>query len=116
MGLILRIDQTEEIMNKEQIEKIIESLTKSGYTPECKTVTNNEISLKYGDCEFELNTKNRQLVVKTYIFLDYYTLFGQDDVDYINSISDTWQIYKHCICFEFKPKAEKELEEAIFML
>lgn len=41
-------------MNTEQIEKVIESIAKSGYTPERKTHIDKHISLDYGSCKFTL--------------------------------------------------------------
>ena len=71
-------------MDKEQIEKVIENITKSGYTPERKTHIDKHISLDYGRCKFTLNFKGNQLVVGdtvevykkvTYLFGTY---FGTD--------------------------------------
>lgn len=50
-------------MNTEQIEKVIESIAKSGYTPERKTHIDKHISLDYGRCKFTLNHKGDQLIV-----------------------------------------------------
>ena len=50
-------------MNTEQIEKVIESIAKSGYTPERKTHIDKHISLDYGRCKFTLNHKGDQLSV-----------------------------------------------------
>ena len=50
-------------MNTEQIEKVIESIAKSGYTPKRKTHIDKHISLDYGRCKFTLNYKGDQLIV-----------------------------------------------------
>ena len=101
-------------MDKEQIEKVIENITKSGYTPERKTHIDKHISLDYGRCKFTLNFKGNQLVVGVTIQISHYTAFDQGDVDYLNSITDDWFIYEQCINFSFKPKTEKELEEVMW--
>lgn len=101
-------------MNIEQIEKVIESIAKSGYTPERKTHTDKHISLDYGSCKFTLNFKGGQLVVGVVIQINHCTAFDQGDVDYLNSITDDWYIYGQCINFSFKPKTEKELEEVMW--
>lgn len=100
-------------MNTEQIEKVIENIAKSGYTPERKTHIDKHISLDYGSCKFTLNFKGDQLVVGVKIEIRCRTGFEQSDVDYLNSFTDDWYIYEQCINFEFKPKTEKELEEVM---
>lgn len=84
-------------MNTEQIEKVIESIAKSGYTPERKTHIDKHISLDYGSCKFTLNFKGNQLVVGVTIQISHYTAFDQGDVDYLNSITDDWFICKHAL-------------------
>lgn len=101
-------------MNTEQIGKVIESIAKSGYTPERKTHIDKHISLDYGSCKFTLNFKGNQLIVGVTIQINHYTAFDQGDVDYLNSITDDWFIYEQCINFSFKPKTEKELEEVMW--
>ena len=101
-------------MDKEQIEKAIENIIKSGYTPKRKNHTDKHISLDYGFCKFTLNFKGSQLVVGVTIQISCYTAFDQGDVDYLNSITDDWFIYEQCINFSFKPKTEKELEEVMW--
>lgn len=101
-------------MNKEQIEKVIESIAKSGHIPEQKTHTDKHASLDYGRCRFTLNFKGDQLIVGVTIQISRYTAFDQGDVDYLNSITDDWFIYEQCIHFSFKPKTEKELEEVMW--
>lgn len=104
----------EHIMDKEQIEKVIKSIAKSGHIPKCKTHIDKHISLDYGCCKFTLNFKDSQLVVGVVIQIGRYTAFDQGDVDYLNSITDDWFIYEQCINFSFKPKTEKELEEVMW--
>ena len=104
----------EHIMDREQIEKVIENITKSGYIPERKTYMDKTISLTYSHCKFTFNLKEDQLVVRVKIQIEYRTGFEQCDVDYLNSITDDWFIYEQCINFSFKPKTEKELEEVMW--
>ena len=49
-------------MNKEQIEKIIENLSKQGYHLVNKTIKDDLIKLDFGDCKFTFNftPKNEQ--------------------------------------------------------
>ena len=104
----------EHIMDREQIEKVIEAVAKNGYTPERKIYTDKTISLYYSYCKFTFNLKGDQLVVRVKIQLKDHTGFEQCDVDYLNSFTDDWYIYEQCINFEFKPKTEKELEEVMW--
>lgn len=67
-------------MNTEQIEKVIESIAKSGYTPERKTHIDKHISLDYGCCKFTLNYKGDQLIVGVTIQINHYTTFDQGDL------------------------------------
>ena len=101
------------MINKEQIERVIENITESGYTPESKTYADKYILLNYNHCTFTLNFKGDQLVVGVNIQIGYSTGFDQGDVDYLNSITDDWYIYEMCIKFAFKPKTEEELEEVM---
>lgn len=100
-------------MDKEQVEKVIESITKSGHISERKTYIDKHVSLDYGHCKFTLNFKGDQLLVGVVIQISRYTAFDQGDVDYLNSVTDDWFIYEQCINFSFKPKTEKELEEVM---
>lgn len=101
------------MIDKEQIESVIEDMLSRGYTPDSKTVKDNRISLQYGGCEFTLNIENNQLVVDAYISIDYHTLFDQEDVDWLNSVTNHWKIYKNSLTFSFTPNDEKELETTL---
>lgn len=51
------------MIDKEQIEKVIENIVKSGYVSERKTHIDKHVSLDYGHCKFTLNFKGSQLIV-----------------------------------------------------
>ena len=40
----------------------------------------------------------------------------QENVDYLNSITSYWSIYKHWIEFYYKPKNVEELEATLYQL
>lgn len=100
-------------MNKEQIEKIIENLTKEGYHLANKTVEDDLIKLDFGDYKFTFNFKNKPLLIESVMPLDYRVTFDQDNVNFLNSITDYWEIYKHWITFNFTPKNEQDLEATL---
>lgn len=95
-------------MNIEKIENVINNIS-TGYEP-TKEITNNGISIKYNCCYFDMFLNNEQLEVNAYITMDYDTYFNQESVNYLNSITSNWNIYKNELKFKFKPKDEKELE------
>ena len=103
-------------MNKEQIENIIESLNKKGHHLVNKTINENSIVLEYGDCRFTLNLNNSPISIEAVLRLDYGVTFDQENVDFLNSITNYWSIYKHWIAFNFKPKNEKNLEDTLYDL
>lgn len=100
-------------MNKEQIEEIIKNIAESGHVLENKTITDTSVSLIYYNCNFSLNLKGTELVVEVNIAFGYHTLFYQEDVDWLNSITDDWDIYNHCISFSFTPKDNEELKKIL---
>lgn len=100
-------------MNKETVEKIISNLSEQGYNLERKEIKENAIHLDYGDCMFYLNFENTGLIIKAVLKLDYRLTFDQENVNYLNSITSYWSIYKHWIEFNYKPNNEEELENTL---
>lgn len=100
-------------MNKEQIEKIIENLSKEGYHLANKTIKDDLIKFDFGNCKFTFNFKNEPLLIQSVMPLEYGTTFDQENVNFLNSITDYWEIYKHWITFNFIPKNEQELEATL---
>ena len=100
-------------MNKEMVEKIISNLSEQGYNIERKEIKENSIHLDYGDCMFYFNFENTGLIIKSVLKLDYRSTFDQENVNYLNSITSYWSIYKHWIEFNYKPKNEEELENTL---
>lgn len=47
------------------------------------------------------------------ISIGYHTTFNQNDVDWLNSITDYWKMYKHCISFSSTVENEQELEKLL---
>lgn len=103
-------------MKPEQIEKIIENLDEQGYHLVNKTINENSIVLEYGDCRFTLNFNRSPMSIDAVLRLDYRVTFDQENVDFLNSITNYWSIYKHWIVFNFKPKNEKDLEDTLYNL
>lgn len=101
-------------MKPEQIEKIIENLDEQGYHLANKTINENSIVLEYGDCRFTLNFNRSPMSIDAVLRLDYRVTFAQENVDFLNSITNYWSIYKHWIAFNFKQKNEKDLEDTLY--
>lgn len=72
--------------------------------------------LEYGDCRFTLNFNRNPMSIDAVLRLDYRVTFDQENVDFLNSITNYWSIYKHWIAFNFKPKNEKNLENTLYDL
>lgn len=101
-------------MTKEQIEDIIKDLENHGYKVQYKTYTGNSVSFccneqVYAIIEYEC----AKPVVGIGIRLEVYSTFNQKDVDWLNSITNRWEIYKHCISFASTVENEEELEKLL---
>lgn len=103
-------------MNKETIETIIANLAEKGYNIERKEIGASPIYVDYGDCMFYFEFGNAGLNVRAVLKLDYKLTFDQKNVDYLNSITSYWSIYKHWIEFYYKPKNVEELEATLYQL
>lgn len=100
-------------MNKEQIENIIQDLEKREYEVVFKTYTGNSVSFYCNKHAFTIDYNSAKPVVGVGICLDVYSTFNQKDVDWLNSITDRWEIYKYCISFSSTVESEEELEELL---
>ena len=96
-------------MNKEQVEDIIKSLEEREYEVVLKTYTGNSVSFYCNNHAFTIDYNSAKTVVGVGIRLDVYSTFNQKDVDWLNSITDRWEIYKYCITFSFVAESKQEL-------
>lgn len=88
-------------MNKEQIENVIKNLEKREYEVRFKTYEDNIVSFYCNKHAFTIDYNGAKPVVGVGICLGVYSTFNQKDVDWLNSITDRWEIYKYCISFSF---------------
>lgn len=100
-------------MNKEQIEDIIKDLEKREYEVVLKTYISNSVSFYCNKHAFTIDYNGAKPVVGVGIRLGIYSTFNQKDVDWLNSITDRWEIYKYCISFSFVAESKQELEELL---
>ena len=100
-------------MNKEQVEDIIKSLENHGYDVRFKTYTDNSVSFHCNEHIFTIDYNSTRPVVGVGICLGVYSTFNQKDVDWLNSITGYWEIYKNCVCFSFTAKSGQELENTL---
>lgn len=100
-------------MNKEQIEDIIRNLEKREYDVVLKTYTGNSVSFYCNNHAFTIYYNSVKTIVGVGIRLGVWSVFNQKDVNWINSITDSWEIYKHCITFSFIAKSKQELENVL---
>ena len=100
-------------MNKEQIEDVIKDLEKREYEVVLKTYTGNSVSFYCNNHAFTIDYNDAKPVVGVGICLDVYSIFNQKDVDWLNSITDRWEIYKYCISFSSTVESEEELEKLL---
>ena len=100
-------------MNKEQIENVIKGLEKRKYEVVFKTYTGNSVSFYCNNHAFTIDYNGAKPVVGVGICLDVYSTFNQNDVDWLNSITDHWEMYKYCISFSSTVESEEELEKLL---
>lgn len=100
-------------MNKEQIENVIKDLEKREYEVRFKTYEDNIVGFYCDEHAFTIDYNSTKTVVGVGIRLDVYSTFNQKDVDWLNSITDRWEIYKYCITFSSTVENEQELEELL---
>ena len=100
-------------MNKEQIEDIIKSLENRGYEVRFKTYEDNIVSFYCNEHAFTIDYNSAKPVVGVGIYLDVYSTFNQKDVDWLNSITDRWEMYKYRISFSSTVESEEELENVL---
>lgn len=100
-------------MNKEQIEDIIKDLEKRKYKVVLKTYTGNSVSFYCNEHAFTIDYNSAKPVVGVGIRLGVYSTFNQKAVDWLNSITDRWEIYKYCISFSFVAESKQELENVL---
>ena len=101
-------------MNKEQIENVIKDLEKRGHKVNYKTSTNDSMSFCCNEHVFVvIDYEGIRPVVGVGIHLGIYSTFNQHSVDWLNSITDHWKIYKHCISFSSVVESEEELEKLL---
>jgi hypothetical protein len=100
-------------MNKEQIENVIKDLEKRKYEVVLKTYTGNSVSFYCNNHAFTIDYNSAKPVVGVGICLDVYSTFNQNDVDWLNSITDRWEIYKYRISFSSIVESKEELEKLL---
>ena len=80
-------------MNKEQIEDIIKDLEKREYEVRFKTYEDNIVGFYCNEHAFTIDYNSAKPVVGVGIRLGVYSTFNQKDVDWLNSITDRWEIF-----------------------
>lgn len=100
-------------MNKEQIENVIKNLEKREYEVRFKTYEDNIVSFYCNGHAFTIDYNGAKFVVGVGIRLGVYSTFNQKAVDWLNSITDRWEIYKYCISFSSTVESEEELEKLL---
>ena len=100
-------------MTKEQIEDIIKCLENRGYEVRFKTYTDNSVSFHCNEHIFTIDCEGAKPVVGVGICLGVYSTFNQKDVDWLNSITDHWEMYKYCIDFSFVAESKQKLEDVL---
>lgn len=100
-------------MDKEQVEDVIKDLENHGYDVVLKTYTDNIVSFYCNKHAFTIDYNSAKPVVGVGICLDVYSTFNQQDVDWLNSITDSWEMYKYHISFSSTVESEEELEKLL---
>ena len=100
-------------MNKEQIEEVIKNLEKRKYKVRFKTYEDNIVGFYCNNHAFTIDYNGAKPVVGVGIRLGVYSIFNQKDVDWLNSITNRWEMYKYCISFSCVAESKQELENVI---
>lgn len=100
-------------MTKEQIEDVIKSLEERKYEVVLKTYTGNSVSFYCNKHTFTIDYNSAKPVVGVGIYLNVYSTFNQKDVDWLNSITDRWEMYKYFITFSSTVESKEELEKLL---
>jgi len=100
-------------MTKEQIEDIIKDLENRGYEVRFKTYEDNIVGFYCNEHAFTIDYNSTKTVVGIGIHLGVWSTFNQKDVDWLNSITDCWEMYKYCISFSSTVESEEELEKLL---
>lgn len=100
-------------MNKEQIENVIKDLEKREYEVRFKTYEDNIVSFYCNEHAFTIDYNSAKTVVGVGICLDVYSTFNQKDVDWLNSVTNRWEMYKYRITFSSTVENEQELEKLL---
>lgn len=100
-------------MTKERIEDIVRNLEKRKYEVVLKTYTGNSVSFYCNKHAFTIDYNGAKPVVGVGIRLGVYSTFNQKAVDWLNSITDRWEIYKYCISFSFVAESKQALENIL---
>jgi hypothetical protein len=100
-------------MNREQVEDIIKSLENRGYEVRFKTYTGNSVSFQCNNHVFVIDYSSTRPVVGVGIRLKAHSTFNQKDVDWLNSVTDYWEIHKYCISFSFVAESKQKLENVL---
>lgn len=100
-------------MNKEQIENVIKNLEEHGYEVVLKTYTDNSVSFYCNKHAFTIDYNSAKTVVGVGIRLGVWSTFNKKDVDWLNSITDSWEIYKYYINFVSTVESKEELEKLL---
>ena len=100
-------------MTKEQIEDIINDLEKREYEVRFKTYEDNIVGFYCNEHAFTIDYNSAEPVVGVGIRLNAHSTFNQKDVDWLNSITDHWEMYKYCISFSSTVESKEELEKLL---
>ena len=101
-------------MNKEQIENVIKDLENRGYEVKYRTYTGNSVSFCCNEHVFAvIDYEGAKPIVGMGIRIGYHTTFNQNDVDWLNSITDHWEMYKYCISFSSTVESKEELKRIL---
>lgn len=92
---------------------LLKKLEEREYEVRFKTYEDNIVSFYCNEHAFTIDYNSAKPVVGVGICLDVYSTFNQKDVDWLNSITDRWKIYKYCITFSSTVENEQELEELL---
>lgn len=101
-------------MNKEQIENVIKKLEEREHEVRFKTHEDSIVGFCCNEHAFiVIDYNSTKPVVGIGIHLGVWSTFNQKDVDWLNSITDRWEIYKYCISFSSTVESEEELEKLL---
>lgn len=100
-------------MSTTEINSIIEYLTKNGLTPEDVESNGGYATLNYDSFWVDVCCADDKVNAELHVMLDYKFTFTQGCVNFLNSFTTDWEIYKGFLKITFNAKDKQNLLDTL---